>query len=187
VLLSQSFHQSDALTEWEIHTGTPSITDQNGLHTGDAPLEMCTRRKFSLPLRIEYEICSENPCDYSAYLGHGFVRGLFLQLAGFENTINTVRLDGEDLLKVVQDRVVEPGTWKRVLWNVTDKYISLTVDNELMLNLKSPAGLKLPEYPVGFFVYSPSCLRNVLITSPAKRVGKALEQEDNQSRISQIG
>ena len=169
ILLSRRFYNEADLDGWEIKTGKPKV-ESNGLisSTTNDELKMITQQKFNLPLTIEYEIYSDNPGDYSIMLGQDFSNGLFLQLAGFFNKTNTIRLDNEELMRLDLDEIVKPGEWLKIRWDVTDNEVVLSINSKVMTRLKTRRDFGIADFPMGFYIYAKATIRNLMVYTSQK-------------------
>lgn len=154
-----AFDDDNALDAW--HVDGEARIDRGALCNA-GPLSMITKQTWQLPLRVSYEATSDDPCDFSMFLGESCQKGMLLQFGGRDNRVSRVVLTGEELLRT--DAAIEPGRRQNVCWQINADSVTLTVDGVERLHLPQPHNpFAHDAAPVGLMLHNPARLRKVEI------------------------
>ncbi|MDA0989493.1 MAG: hypothetical protein O3A51_01920 [Verrucomicrobia bacterium] len=154
----EPFTLNTNLAGWTIVAGQPDLKD-NALDSGTAPLEMRTDGSFGPIGRISFDAKSDDPSDFSTYVGQGYGEGLFLQLAGKGNTRTAANVDGQNLGWATMG--VASGRWQHVEWTLArDGQLSLEIDGVATFGAQLPGKVS---GPIGLYAYKNAQFRNLRV------------------------
>jgi len=162
-VFSDDFNRSDVFgTDWVVKSGEWTLRPAEARGAGPNAVIMSTRR-FQMPLRIEYECFSNDPCDLSLLLRPGLNKsGYFVGFGSDDNTENKILTpEGEAARSVTS--LIESGKNHKVVVEVTDKYIRQIIDGREVLKAESLHWLKIRYF--GFYIWNRGSIGPVKVYS----------------------
>ena len=155
--------------EWVALGGTWEM--ENGMLQGKGPgaVLMC-KTAFRLPLRVEYDCRSDDPCDLSLALRGALdpkgVTGYYVGFGSYNNTHSKIDASPGGQLARNSDgsALIQPGKVHHVVVELTQSMIVCAVDGRQILSARAKAGLTVRH--VGLCVWNSGSFDNLKVLSP---------------------
>jgi len=163
LIFSDDFNRSDVFgNDWVAKSGKWTLRPAEARGRGPNAVLMSTRR-FQMPLRIEYECFSNNPCDLSLLLRSSLNKnGYFVGFGSHNNTENKIETpEGKAASSVTS--LIEHGKNHKVVVEITDKYIRQIIDGREILKAASVNWLKIHYF--GFYIWNEGSIGPVKVYS----------------------
>ncbi len=164
----ETFDQMTALgPEWITLRGKWTVA--NGRLHCESTSFLALAKPVRLPVRIEFDACSENPGDMTAFWGtrkDAYKGGYFVGFASNGNTANKLLRLGREVKKTTQP-LAERGKWVHIIVQIlVDGRIQLLVNGKTALEWRDPTPVDTAD-TAGILAWSEADFDNLVIyTAP---------------------